>query len=79
MEDQDQFIEYAENLRDKVHESYRRALELKHGDYSEIEADVTEFFTQNFREFGGLQLYGSRMAGVASDDSDLDIELNFGK
>lgn len=79
MEDETQFIDYIENISYYVNNSYHTAIKLQNKNYWKIENDLNEFFDNNFYNFQGITFYGSRIAGIASHNSDLDVCVQFGK
>lgn len=78
MEDDEDFIDYWEDIDYYVNNAYNTALKLRDvTNYSILTHDLRNAM-KNLKGFQSIHYYGSRMSGLANQSSDLDIFIQIG-
>lgn len=72
-------IQYLRNLDANIQKAFNIAIELRDpSQYGLLKNDLTAVL-QNLKGFQAIHFYGSRMSGLASESSDIDVFVQIGK
>lgn len=70
------FKKMLDNYEDEVEDMYHKAWMLSRKEnYTAIDIDIKSFFQKNCPKYEKHAFYGSRIAGLGNDSSDLDVEI----
>lgn len=79
MEDDEDFIDFWEDIDYYVENAYITALKLRDvTNYSILTHDIRNAM-KNVKGFQSIHYYGSRMSGLGKQSSDLDVFIQFGR